>query len=72
MHQKYIFPVIVELILFGYGRISRVWSMNALLLSDGYFVEFISEKKNHFFETNTTKEISAPILWETLKVCLCG
>lgn len=42
-------PVILELALSGYGRISHVWIMNALLLSDGYFVEFISEKNFHFF-----------------------
>lgn len=40
-------PVILELGLSGYGRISHVWSMNALLLSDGYFVELICGKKFH-------------------------
>lgn len=54
-------PVILELALSGYGRISHVWSMNALLLSDGYFVELISAKISN-----------SPILWETLKVYLRG
>uniref|UniRef100_A0A8C4X2W1 Reverse transcriptase domain-containing protein n=1 Tax=Erpetoichthys calabaricus TaxID=27687 RepID=A0A8C4X2W1_ERPCA len=48
------------------------WRLNPLLLVDENCTEFISKQISFFLETNTSSEVSAGILWETLKAFLRG
>ncbi|MBN3289039.1 LIN1 transcriptase, partial [Polypterus senegalus] len=65
-------PMILELKLLSPIHSPRRWRLNPLLLADENCTEFISKQIEFFLETNTSPEISAGILWETLKAFLRG
>ena len=50
----------------------RQWRFNSTLLSDSEFVRFIEQKISFFFETNTTPDVSALVIWDALKAYLRG
>lgn len=56
------------------GRIhaQTPWRLNTRLLSDENFVECISNQIDIFLSINKTPDISASVLWETLKAYIRG
>lgn len=48
------------------------WRLNTHLLSNEDFVNFVSNQIDFFLSTNKTPNISASILWETLKAYIRG
>lgn len=48
------------------------WRLNTRLLSDEQFVEFVSNQIDLFILTNKSSDVSASLLWETMKVYLRG
>lgn len=53
-------------------RTKRTWQLDTLLLADSDFVKFITDEIDFFLQVNRTGDISASILWETLKAYLRG
>jgi len=48
------------------------WRLNTRLLSDEQFVELVSNQIDFFILTNKSSDVSASLLWETMKVYLRG
>uniref|UniRef100_A0A8C4SC52 Reverse transcriptase domain-containing protein n=1 Tax=Erpetoichthys calabaricus TaxID=27687 RepID=A0A8C4SC52_ERPCA len=65
-------PLVLELKSISPSYSPRRWRLNPLLLADENCTEFISKQISFFLEKNTSTEVSAGTLWETLKVFLRG
>ena len=65
-------PVAMALFLPNAPQPMRQWRFNSSLLSDTEFVKFIEQKISFFFETNITSDVSALVIWDTLKAYLRG
>lgn len=65
-------PIIMN-VYFKNSECSRTpWRFNNRLLSKNDFVEFISKQIDFFLSVNKTAEVSASVLWETLKAYIRG
>uniref|UniRef100_A0A8C4S3X3 Reverse transcriptase domain-containing protein n=1 Tax=Erpetoichthys calabaricus TaxID=27687 RepID=A0A8C4S3X3_ERPCA len=65
-------PLVLELKSLSPSHSPHRWRLNPLLLADENCTEFISKQISFFLETNTSTEVSAGTLWETLKAFLRG
>lgn len=65
-------PVTMCIQFKGMVRAQTPWSLNTRVLSNENFVEFISNQIVIFFSINKTPDISASLLWETLKAYIRG
>lgn len=48
------------------------WRLDTHLLLDNDFVNFLSERIDFFFQINKTPEVTASVLWETMKAFIRG
>lgn len=48
------------------------WCLDTHLLLDTDFIKFVSEQLIFFFQVNKTPEITASVLWETMKAFIKG
>ena len=65
-------PVTVNIHFGGHAHSRTPWRFNTRLLSDDNFVGMISAQIDMFLSINKTPDISASLLWETLKAYIRG
>lgn len=65
-------PVVLNIRFKGLVRSRYPWRINTSLLSDEKFVDMISRQIDLFLSTNRTYDVSASVLWETLKAYIRG
>lgn len=65
-------PVSLELNFPNQPTPFKPWRLNALLLSEQSFVEFMNNQIKLFIETNASPEVSQCVFWEALKAFLRG
>lgn len=65
-------PVTMSIQIRGIAQCHTPWRFNTRLLASDKFVKMISDQIDFFLSLNKTPDISASVLWETLKAYIRG
>lgn len=65
-------PLLMDIKMSVLSTVRPTWRLNIRLISNNDFVNFISEQIEFFTSTNKTSDISASLLWESLKAYIRG